>query len=144
MTFDCSCCETVEHPLLQVEERGRKVTFLNEERYAYVKVRFDGCICKEELVADWIVERRGRGQVIVELKGRDIQHGLKQINATAEYLVKNGLRHGKIGAVVAGSQIPKASTTIQKAQAHFKRNYLGNLVVKSSTCNVEFDVILGI
>lgn len=142
MSFDPVCCEIVNHSYIKVEERGRKATFRNAENLSYRTVRFDGCICKHTLGADWIVERDRIGQIIVELKGRNVEHGFKQVVATANYLMHNNLRHGKLCALIVSSQSPRVSTIRQRFALRFAKEFRGRLHISSSKSEFEFSKLL--
>lgn len=142
MSFDQDCCEIVNHSYVKVEERGRKATFRNEEKLSYRTVRFDGCICKHTLGADWILERDRIGQIIIELKGRNVEHGFKKIMSTAKYLVDNDLRHGKLCALIVSSQSPRASTIRQRLALRFAKEFRGRLHISSSKSEFEFSKLL--
>jgi len=113
------CEEETSVARIKVEELGRKATFVNDEGERYRKTRMDGCIVKNRLAADWVVSRENVGDAIIELKGKHVEHAVRQVRATAEFLARGGFREGRLAGLVVCSQFPKASTSVQRAQADF-------------------------
>jgi len=83
MKIAAECIEATTDSRVKVSERGRKAIFLNPDNCNYSKVRVDGCVVKNAKAADWVVSKHAVGDIIVELKGRNVEHAVKQINATA-------------------------------------------------------------
>jgi hypothetical protein len=102
----------------------------------------DGCVIKQALAADWMVTKLDEGDVIVELKGRNVEHGFKQVYATARYWRDNQLGGRQFAALIVCVQYPRVSTTIQKAKQAFAREFKGPLHVVSRNCEYEFRNVL--
>ena len=75
---------------------------------------------------------------MLELKGRNVEHGCKQILATAT-TVKRKFSHCKFAALIVCSQFPRFSTAIQKAKERFAKEFNGPLHVVSRNCEYEVD-----
>jgi hypothetical protein len=136
------CKEYTTVSRVQVSERCRKATFLNPDNFQYLKVRVDNCIVENATAADWLISKEGIGDVIVELKGRNVEHAVKQINATAELWTGEGLRTGKLAALIVATQYPSANTAIQKAQQAFSKKYNGPLHVVTRNAEYCFECVL--
>jgi hypothetical protein len=115
---------------------------LNPDNCRYSKVKVDHCVVENAAAADWLVSKDGVGDIIVELKGRNVEHAVKQINATAALWTSEGLRVGKLAAIVVAAQYPSASTTIQKAQFAFGKKYKGPLHVVTRNSEYCFECVL--
>jgi actin-like ATPase involved in cell morphogenesis len=142
MSIDARCCELVSVPLIKVQEHGKKAVFKNPSLVAHEKIQMDGCVVVNETAADWVVRKPGIGTVVVELKGGDVEHGAKQVDATADFLKKHNQIVGKIAALIVSTSYPKSSTTIQKAQALFFRKHKGPLHVVTRNCEFTFERVL--
>src|SRR5688572_5679216 len=129
MTIKKECEEVTRVKRVKVEEIGRKATFINDNKAVYRKTQMDGCVVVNAMSADWVVSRNQVGDVLIELKGRNVEHAVKQIRATAEFLTEGGFREGQIAGLIVCSQFPKASTSVQRAQAEFAKNFKGPLHV---------------
>jgi hypothetical protein len=96
----------------------------------------DGCLIVGATAADWIVTDPELGDVIVELKGKNVEYGARQILATAQYWRDSNYNLDRIAGLIVCVQYPRTSTTVQKAQQRFLREYRGPLHVV--TKNYEF------
>lgn len=85
----------------------------------------DGCLIMEGPAADWILSRSGFGDLIVELKGRDVGHALVQTQSTLEDWSGHAEREaGSRFAVliVCAAQKPQISPQRQRAERRFRRD----------------------
>ena len=123
MTKLAECQDITNDPLIKVEQLGRKAVIVNSSRSKHVRTRFDGCVVVGNLASDFIVTRKDLGDVIIELKGKDVEHATKQVEATAEYWRSNGHSTGVIAALIVATQYPKANTETRKAQERFAKTY---------------------
>lgn len=137
------CQEFTTVSLVKVEEGNRKALFRNDQRQTIVKTKFDGCVEVEGPRADWVVSKAGVGDVVVELKGKDVDHAVKQIDATAKFWRRSGLSNGKIAGVVICRQYPRASTGVQRAQNNFRSTHKGFLHVVTKNETFEFERVFG-
>ncbi|HEX8662846.1 MAG TPA: hypothetical protein VF744_02305 [Beijerinckiaceae bacterium] len=142
MKIKGECEEETSVERIKVEELGRKATFVNEEHNTYRKTQMDGCVVKNQLAADWVVSRANIGDVIIELKGRHVEHAVRQIRATAGFLTDGDYREGRLAGLVVCTQFPKASTTVQRAQAEFARAFKGPLHVVTQNLEYAFENVL--
>lgn len=119
------------------------ITILNVDRLCYQITRVDGCIITNQLAADYVFTRKDIGDVIVELKGRSVEHAYKQIKATAIYWLDKRLRCGDMAAVIVCRQYPKLGTKRQLAELEFKRICNGRLRVIGSGKELKFEELFG-
>ena len=114
------CQKKTTDSKIKVEELRRKAIFLNPERNVYLKTQIDDCVIKNAVAADWIVTKEGIGDIVVELKGKDVDHATKQILATMKFWKRRGFCRHKVAALIVCSEFPRASTRIQKAMQSFR------------------------
>jgi hypothetical protein len=123
-----------------VSEKGKKAVLLNKNRQRYVRTRFDGCVVKNETAADWILSKPKVGDLIVELKGCDVDHAAWQVTCTARYLRDNTLQSGpKIGGIIISSRYPSEDTKFQRLQLKFAKGFKGPLRSFNRMVEIEFD-----
>lgn len=130
------CCEACTHSLVKVAEHGKKLVVHNASQLEYVKIRYDGCVIKGAVSADFVV-RCPEGDIIVELKGVDVNHGSQQVMQTAMHFRASTKSTGPFAAIIVARQYPKITTTIQRAKLAFAREFKGPLHVV--TKNGVFD-----
>jgi hypothetical protein len=134
-----ACSKESKDPLVVVEENKRKATFKNPERSLFRKITVDGCVIRKGIRADCAVEKDGVGTIIIEFKGRDIEHAADQITVTARYwkaVIKTKM---PLAGLVLGSQYPKAPASFLKKQAAFAKEFKAPLrnVNKQGTFKLE-------
>jgi hypothetical protein len=136
------CSRTGRWPKIKVEQRGRKAVFLNPEKKSFTKTVVDGCLIKEELAADFLVSDATVGDLIVELKGRDVKHAVRQVAATAIHIRESGLRKGpRLAALIVCSQYPKFDTPVRRARETFKQEHGAPLRVASGNREYPFQAM---
>ncbi|MBB6219990.1 hypothetical protein [Rhizobium leguminosarum] len=140
--FDALCVETVTVSNVKVEEKGRKAIFRNPLNTAHDKIQMDGCVVRNSTAADWVVTKTEVGTIIVELKGKDVEHGAQQVEATARLLKQMEYPVVQLAALIVSTSYPKASSTIQKAQQRFFRNFGGPLHVVTRNDSFDFERVL--
>lgn len=121
-----ACSTTYTHSKIKVEENGKKAVFCNESRRAIAKVQFDGCVRKNAEACDYIVIDESIGYVLVELKGKDVEKALAQINSSVDFIQKNKVLSGKFGALIVCSGVkrsPAFTTLHQRLKSEFAKKY---------------------
>lgn len=136
------CIETTNVTLIQVEEIGRKATFQNTKRENYLKIEVDGCVMVNRKAADWLIVKPDVGSIIIELKGRDVEHAVNQISETAKFLMENKDLSGKFSALIVCNQFPRASPSIQKKMNSFRKMYNAPLHVVTKNYVYIFENVL--
>lgn len=138
---ECPCTVKLKNSKVVVEQNKRKATFLNKERKSIFVTEVDGCLCRNEVAADFVVEKEGSGVIVVELKGRDVPHGVQQVEATAKYWVANR-GASKVAGLVVCRQRPSYSTSVQRCQVRFARAYRAPLHVVPGNKEFDFDKMI--
>ena len=88
------------------------------------------------------MSRPGFGDVIVELKGTDVDHAVRQVEATAAHWSSNGYKVGRLGAIIVAKQYPKISTNVRKAQERFASTYRSPLHVVTKNYEGTLEMVL--
>ena len=132
------CRKRMRVPRISVRERKQRAIFVNEDKALFIITRVDGCVTHNETAADWVVSKENVGDVVIELKGRDVDHAVQQVRATADFWRDQGLRIGQIAGLIVARQYPRSSTRVQRAQQAFARSFRGALHV--ATSNSEFQI----
>lgn len=128
---------------ITLAERGRKTTFVNPSKDEYIKTRYDGCVVTNELAADYVVSKSGIGCVIVELKGRNVEHAVKQIEATASFWMRERLCCGQLAALIIAKHYPRSSPSVLKAKGIFYKKYKAHLhIVTKNEDEFKFERVL--
>ena len=130
------CRESLTDSKIKVEEGSRKAVFLNDARAQMHRTRVDGCLVRNRVAADFVVSAVETGDVVVELKGKDVVHAVEQILETASELATCERKRGPFGGLVVCNQYPRIDTKIQKLKAQFAKVYKGPVHVV--TKNYEF------
>ena len=79
MTIDAKCVTVDRSTRVKVEERGKKAVIYNKLSEKIYIIKVDGCVCQNETAADFVISKHGVGDVIVELKGKDVEQVRKDI-----------------------------------------------------------------
>jgi hypothetical protein len=149
-----SCSKQTNYKRIVFEERGRKATFNNENQNVFVKTQVDGCLMVQQLSADWVLSKPNVGHVIIELKGKDVDHAVKQINATANHLKTHCRELCKkkckkcwidtqfFAGLVVANQYPRITTSIQRMKDHFAKVYKAPLHVVNMNADYQFECVL--
>lgn len=129
-------------PKVSVREGKRSAVFLNLERERYAVTRVDGCLLQQEVAADWAISKEEVGDIVIELKGRDVHHAVKQVHATAVHWHEEKYQTGKIAGLIVACQYPRSSTAVQKAQDAFAKRFKGPLHVVTKNYEFIFEKVL--
>lgn len=132
------CRQSTKVAKILCEENRRKACFLNPRNEEYFKTKVDGCLVRNAVASDWVISRDKVGDVIVELKGKDVDHAVQQIWATAELWRRKGLRMGRLAGLVVCNQYPSIDTKIQRAKLALARAFQAPLHVVCG--NYEYSV----
>ncbi|WP_409313273.1 hypothetical protein [Pseudomonas putida] len=129
---------------IKVTDKGsiRFAVINNEKKVEHIVRKIDGGIVCNATAADWMISKPEVGDVIIELKGCDVEKAMLQVIATADYATTNLKRQGLIAGLVLCTQHPGATTKIQRALAHFSKKYNGPIHVKNRSGEFKFENIL--
>jgi hypothetical protein len=101
------CTEDLTDSKITVKRDGRKAVFDNAERATIRRIDLDCWIpSTETLKADYIVSNPGVVDIIVELKGKDIKHAVKQVVATLTKWKSAPAFSEKIGGLIVFTRCP--------------------------------------
>lgn len=128
-------------------ESKRYAVFVNEERANYIKTRLDGGLIKNQAhqkTADWLLSKVDVGDVIVELKGKDVDEAVVQIIAASKYLKEtNHVFQGRVAGLILCTGVPRILTKIQRAKIEFaKLNRGAPLHVRNRSGEFIFEYVL--
>jgi hypothetical protein len=118
-----ACRVAVSVSRIKVEEKGKQAVFLNPGNEEHTKTKVDGCLIRGSTACDWVVSRPDCGDILVELKGCDVDRALEQVRATIKYWKSAGYAQPRIAALVVCSRYPRFDTKLQRAKVEFKRKF---------------------
>lgn len=127
-------------PRVPVTDAGKTVRLLSLSGLYLSKV--DGCICKQEVACDYVATAVGAGDVLVELKGSDVDHAVDQIDATLRFWRQNGWLGKVFAGLVVCTRYPRQDTKIQRLRNRFARDYGAPLHVVRHGQEFEFGRVL--
>ncbi|MGB6745269.1 MAG: hypothetical protein WBE38_16600 [Terracidiphilus sp.] len=139
------CIEKLNGPRITVKANGRLATFLNPDRAEIKKIDVD-CWLRHVsgLRSDFLLVKAGIVDVIIELKGKDIDHAVKQILATLDHWKLTPLCSPRFGALVVFTRSPKRSTTLDNLKLKLlNKRKIWIEMGKSGLRNYEFDMFTG-
>lgn len=142
MEFD-DCFTKTKDSKIKVEENGRKVIISNQLKEKYTKLKIDGCLIKQETASDWAISKKDFGDLVIELKGCDVDHAVDQIKASIVFLETNKLRNGNLACLIVCSRYPRVDTKIQRAQATIASKYKAPLHVTTQNKEYTFASLFG-
>jgi hypothetical protein len=113
------CIEKIRDSKVKASDPGtaRSAILLNPERIQVRRIRMDGCLAPARQVsADWVISTPQLVDVIIELKGKNVDHAVDQIQATLIFWSTHQ-EHStgqSIGAWIVCSEYPRASTKVAR------------------------------
>lgn len=132
------CTLTVDHSRVKVEENRMKAVFKNDDRFKYEVSEVDGYVITTGIRCDKLVSRKDDHSVLVELKGRNVEHACDQLFASASHPNVQPLLKPNIGFLIICSKYPKFDTFVRKAKDRAMKQYrAGFHVVKNAG---EFEI----
>lgn len=135
------CTQKMRVSKVVVGEKKAKAAFCNDERKWFWVTQVDGCLCHNETAADFVIEKESAGIIVVELKGKDVPHGVEQVRATAKFWKEQNPETTRVAGLVVARQHPRHSTSIQRHVREFARAYRGPLHVVSSKREFVFEEV---
>lgn len=132
------CVKEVRTIKIVVEENQSKLIILNPGKEKYLLANVDGCMVKHKTAADNVLSKEKYGDLVIELKGTDVDHAVDQIMATADYWRVNSLCNGKMAAVIVCKKFPRVDTKVQRAKSKFSSKYKGALHILTKTFEIEY------
>jgi hypothetical protein len=107
------CITYSDRTSIHVSENGVGATFRNPRRKLVRAVRYDGCYhtALDARCADYIVGVQAIGDVILELKGSDLDRAVSQVGGTLIEWRTDPMHFEPIAClIVFGSRIPRITT----------------------------------
>ncbi|WP_139205995.1 hypothetical protein [Luteibacter sp. 329MFSha] len=101
--------------------------------------KVDGGLVNHQLAADYVVSFPDTGNIIVELKGKEIRHACEQILATAKLLERCGAPRRAVGALIVCTRVPSTDSTTSRLKNEFLKKHGTRLHIKSG--NLEHDAL---
>lgn len=130
------CFESTRDSKIKVEEKGKKVIISNEMKETYTKIKLDGCLLQHITASDWAISKKELGDLVIELKGCDVDHAVDQIKASILFLDTHNLRNGKLACLIVCKRYPRIDTKIQRAKMEIASKYKAPLHI--TTENKEY------
>ena len=139
-----TCAKKTNDSKIKLSEKKSKshVVFLNLERETYFVIRVDGCVVRNEVASDFALSKLGIGEIIVELKGMDVDHAVEQIMATSKMWKEKKYISGKIAGLVICTRKPSFDTKVARFASKFMKEFKAPLHVVSGSKELKFENIL--
>ncbi len=139
MIFKEECCKLLKRKIILIDDKNSKsksiVYLKNSKEQSILKIEIDKCQFKnkDHLSCDWLVIEKDNGNIenFIELKGKDLDHGLDQLIKTIELCSENAKNHPKRSIVVT-SRSPKNSPEINAHRRRFRDRFCSELIVQKS------------
>ena len=144
MKIDKRCIKATRVPKIKFKESGKRAVFLNAGKEQFAKIRADGCVIKSGKSADFLLAKKDYCDIIIELKGKDVETGVKQVERTYEFWKANGLfaskRHAAL--IVSAGSPPRFNTTVQGVRDRFREKYNAPLHVVTGMYEYQIGAVL--
>ncbi|WRH65169.1 MAG: hypothetical protein RSE13_14630 [Planktothrix sp. GU0601_MAG3] len=119
------------------KENQSQIIIENPNQFKVCVVQVDGCTIKEGLRCDYLVipdqqDIKKIIEIYIELKGSEILHAIKQLEATIQELSDHPAKQEKV-CIIISTRCPLTTTEIQKFKLKFKKTYNAKLEVKNMT-----------
>lgn len=135
------CLSISKEKIIKVSgENKRKAYFSNPTPSDHIVGSIDGCIIKNGQRADNFIANENK-IVLIEFKGKDIEHACDQLFASAEHAeMQDYIRDKSLAFLIVASNYPRAANTkVQIAQSKAKKKYKARLrvVCGHSHCSID-------
>jgi hypothetical protein len=130
------CEERTTAPIKSLQTKGSrsKITFENPKKLELCLIDIDQCSmlsaetrCDYALTVDTVEE-----EFYVELKGRDVEHGLDQLKASIQMMSSDPYKHPKICFIISTKVTKIVSTKIPGMKDVMRRKYNAKLIIKNT------------
>jgi hypothetical protein len=136
------CCSQVRVSKIKLDDpRSRQAVFLNPGKDLYTKHKVDQCLVSNSVAADWILSKPRVGDLIVELKGKNVEHAVDQVIATANFWKSKG-NTGPVSALIVSNEYPRSTTKIQRAQQRMLKDFQSPLHVATGNREYIFERVM--
>ncbi|HTW79748.1 MAG TPA: hypothetical protein VME23_09425 [Terracidiphilus sp.] len=119
------CIEKLRHSKVKIHDpgTGRSGILLNPLKVQVRRIKMDGCLAPVGAkAADFVVSMPRLVDVIVELKGKNVDHAVEQIESSRLFWKTHGEHAANqlIGAWILCAQYPRASQKIKRYEERFR------------------------
>lgn len=119
------CIEKIRHTKVRVTDRGtaRRAILLNPDRVQLRRVHIDHCLAPVgAAAADFVVSKPNLVDVIVELKGKNVDHAVEQIESTWAFWCRHAEHEtGQlISAWIMCTEYPRGSLKVARYRESFR------------------------
>jgi hypothetical protein len=119
------CIDTIRDSKVKVHDpgTGKSAVLLNPGRVQVRRIRMDGCFAPVgSRATDFVVSMHKAVDVIVELKGKNVDHAVEQIDSTWAFWNKHSEHESGqlIGAWIVCSEYPRASLKVDRYRERFR------------------------
>lgn len=111
-----TCVVRKNDKLIKFAEKSRKIVFLNDKRSTFDCAVVDGCLVKEPIRKCDNYLRDDERIWLIELKGKDIEHAVRQIVGTTE-AIQSHIGDREIIPVIIASKCPAISGQQKRLRA---------------------------
>jgi len=118
-----------------VEENRKSAVFLNPQNLEVLRVKVDGCLQVNAIASDWIVASPECGDIVIELKGCDVNRAIDQIIATLAFWRKHELCSARQSALIVCSRYPRFDTKLQRAKVNLQKK---NVPLRVESRNLKY------
>ncbi len=108
---------------LACAEGRRKMIFRKPKNRTADLIRIDNCVLRQVLACDYLVIDWVGRKYFIELKGRHVEEGLKQIGATIPYFVVSGSREEMWCFVICSACAPATLPGRQVEEARIRNRW---------------------
>lgn len=133
------CSHPKKFKKIVLTERGKAAIFENLTFETYTVTKVDGCVRCDGPKVDFAVADVSGRRVLVELKGRDVEHGIDQISNTLGCMKKSGVASKSIAALIVCTKVPIAVSRSQRLIAALKKQGVSKTKIKSRQWAGTFD-----
>ena len=121
------CIDQIRHSKVKLHDpgTGMSAVLLNNKREKVRRIQMDGCLAPVgQRAADFVVSLAKSVDVIVELKGGDVNHAITQIESTRTFWRSHAeYEQGQIiGAWIVCTEYPRASLKIGRYRESFRED----------------------
>lgn len=122
---EAGCIEKLRHSKIKLHDRGtgKSGVLLNPNKIQARRIRVDNCLAPAGTrAADFLVSMPKTVDIIVELKGKNVDHAVEQVESTWAFWNAHSQHvHGQlISAWIICVQYPRADQKIKRAQENFR------------------------
>ncbi len=120
------CSKINNNKIISTYENHKAFIINNVGLRIISKVKVDGCLITDDRIrCDYLfeIDEPIRKVIYLELKGKNIKHGYKQLKATIGYLKTRHSKVVKRFAYIIASRVPKPRGNVRELKVKMKRDY---------------------